>query len=533
MLSSSWDLLGPSKLLEIDDAIVEMERTGFLLDTGYCDRQLSIASNHEAEQLENLYRWVQQRGYDVLPGGVKENELELVKKQLKNGTWKESVKKKVVYRRPDWMEEKNETNTVWTSPTKLRRFLHSFDPGALGLPPSPIWKKGKVKIDRGEVKIDEAALDWLAARYPEHRDKLKWIINLRRIRGCMKYLRKLPTYVAPDGRIHPVCGPAGDRDDRVGAVTWRLAMKNPEGQQIPSDKKKDVYRIRKAFIAGPGNVLIVADYSALEVVGLAHICKVLFNDDQLAKMVAPGAPDIHSTNARQIFGSLLNWTVPEGYPDVGKRVDSFDLLAFKCPDDMAPEEAKQLEHPYAKYLRGLVKTVWYGLQYGKGAYGFGASMLDAKGNPIGEERAGQIVEGLLRAVPALRWYQDWVREFITEHAGIAGLNGAWCDLSELINDEADDWQIQRAWRRALNFPLQNFGAVVVGMAMVAISKDPLLRKLGFKTILQVHDELVLEGPLEFAEEAKERVRVLMTTCFPLSVPLQVSAKIGPTWEEAK
>lgn len=526
-LHSAWSLMDTAQLVAIDDAIVEMEKTGFLLDVAYCERQLLAAQGDLENQLETLYRWVQCRGYRVFPGGVKRVYPEIERRQLKSGAWKEKVVKKTVYEPPTWEEEKEETNTIWSSPTKLRRFLHSHDPGALGLPPSPVWKKGKVKLERGEVKIDEAALDWLAARFPEHREKLKWIINLRRIRGCMKYLKKLPLYVAPDGRVHPVCGPAGDSDDRVGAVTWRLAMKAPEGQQIPRNKKKDAYGIRKAFVAAKGNCLIVADYSALEVVILAHLCKVLFGDDQLAEMVKPGGPDIHSSNAHKIFGELLGWTVPEGYPDVGKLVSSFSLAAFKC------DEQPEAEHPYAKYLRDLVKTVWYGLQYGKGAYGFGSSLLDAKGNPIGEERAAEIVNGLLAAVPALKWYQDWVREFILEHQGICAINGAWCDLSELVNEDADEWQIARAWRRALNYPMQAGGAAIVGAAMVAVVNDPVLRRLGFKLILQVHDELVLEGPEENADEALERVKYLMVSCFPLLVALQVSAHKGRNWMEAK
>jgi hypothetical protein len=553
-LHSAWALVESAQLVAIDAAITEMESTGFLLDADYCDAQAARARVDEAAQLDQLAGWIKERGFEVFPDGVEERYREQYEKVLrkkvrlcecgerpcrKRGAGHarfEGVEESVVIRErnavrprpPTEAEERGEIDALWSSPVKLRRFLHSDAPGALNLPPSPVWKKGKVKLHKGEVKIDEVALDWLASRFPAHRERLKWLINLRRIRGSIKYLTKLPTFVAPDGRVHPVCGPAGDDDDRVGAVTGRLAMKNPEGQQIPRNKKKDRYGIRRAFIAGPGNVLIVADYSALEVVILAHLCKVLFGDTQLEEMTRPGGPDIHSSNARKIFGELLGWVVDEGYPDAGKPVAEFALEAFKCDEDSS------LEHPYAKWLRDLVKTVWYGLQYGKGAYGFGNTLLGPDGNPIGEERAGQIVEGLLDAVPALRMYQEWVRSFIEVHHGIPALDGRWCSLTDGRDwDELEEWEKSRAWRRALNFPMQSGGAAIVGAAMVAVVRDPWLRAHGFRLILQVHDELVLEGPEQYAAEAVERVKALMVGCFLLSVPLQVTAHAARNWMEAK
>ena len=553
-LHTAWSLAESAQLVAIDDAIQEMESTGFLLDADYCDAQARRARVDEAAQLDQLAAWVKDRGYEVFPDGVEEKYREQYEKVLsKKVTYCEcgakpcrkrgeghqrlvGVEESTVIRErnavrprpPTPEEERAEIDSMWSSGVKLRRLLHSDAPGALALQPSPVWKKGKVKLHKGEVKLDEVALEWLAARHPEFKEALRWIINLRRIRSSIKYLTKLPTFIAPDGRVHPVCGPAGDEDDPVGAVTGRLAMKNPEGQQIPKQKKKDRYAIRRAFIAGPGKVLVVADYSALEVVVLAHICKTLFGDTQLEEMTRPGGPDIHSSNARKIFGELLGWVVEEGYPDAGKPVASFPLEAFKCDEDPS------LEHPFAKWLRDLVKTVWYGLQYGKGAYGFGNTLLGPDGEPIGEDRAGQIVEGLLNAVPALRAYQEWVRDFISQHLGIPALDGRWCDLTEGRDWwDLEEWERSRAWRRALNFPMQSGGAAIVGAAMVAVVRDEWLRSHGFRLILQVHDELVLEGPEECAEQAVERVKALMVGCFRLSVPLQVTAHAAKNWQEAK
>lgn len=459
-----------AQLQAIDDAVVAMEQTGFLLDAQYCAVQEAKARSDEASILESL---------------------------------RESLKLLQV--------QSPEPDAIWSSPKQMTELLHV----TLGAPRSPVWKKGRVRLDKGETKTDEAALGWIALKTPALRTLIGQIIDLRRVRGCIKYLTKLPTYVGPDGRVHPICGPAGDGDDRAGALTGRLAFKKPEGQQIPNDEDKDKYGIRRAFIAGPGNVLLVADYSALEVVILAHILIVLFGDDQLAKMVAKGAPDIHSVNARRVFGEHLGWT-----DDDGHKVAELDLAEFKQ------------KGTFAYRLRSMIKAIWYGLMYGKGAYGFGSSLTDDDGNPIGEELAERIVNALLDSVPAVRRYQDWVRDFINVHEGIPSLAGRWCPLASLMR-EGGLRALGRAWRRALNFPMQAGGADIVGAAMVAVHNDEVLRRLGFRIILQIHDEIVMEGPEENAVEALARLKYLMETSFVLRCALQVGAKIAKCWADGK
>lgn len=461
-----------AQVAAITAAAIEMERNGFLVDAEYCARQAERARADEQATLAQLRLELAALGVPPLPGA----------------------------------------DNIWSSPVQMGLLFH----GVLGCPKSPVWKKGNVKLDKGQVKLDEVALRWVALRDPRVRALVSNVIQLRQIRGGIKYLTKLPTYIAADGRVHPVCGPAGDGDDRVGALTGRFAFKNPEGQQIPSNPKKDRYAIRRAFIAGAGNRLIVADYSTLEVTILAHILIVLFNDDQLARMVAPEAPDIHSYNARKVFGEFLGRTLSNG-----RRVADLELHEFQDDDNKE-----------AKAYRQLIKEIWYGLMYGKGAYGFGASLTDQAGNPIGEDEAGRIVNALLDSIPALRKYQEWVMAFIKEHHGIPSLAGRWCPLEDLVR-RGSEWALARAWRRALNFPMQAGAADIVGAAMVAVVNDRELRARGFILILQIHDELVIEGPEEHAEWAAARLKYLMETAFPLRVGLRVKAKVARSWEEGK
>lgn len=464
-------------LAAIDAAVAAMERAGVRLDTDFLRAgELSARHDQQTERLA-LRHWVKDVG---------------------------------------WMEPTSTSrewaDSLWTSPQKLQVFLHSKL--GINIPKSPFWKFGKVK--EGEVKLDGVALDYLAGRHKEHRANLKRLIQLRRTTGALKYLAKLPGFIGPDGLVHPTFGAAGDADDRSGAITGRQACKNPELQQIPRDKKKDRYRIRTGFIAGPGEALVVLDYSALEVVILAHILIALFGDYQLAEMIAPGAPDIHSVNAVRVFRDVL------GYPGF----ENADAWIAAHPKDGIKNHPDKM----VREARDLIKAIWYGLQYGKERYGFGNTLFDAHGDPIGEDAAGRMVDGIKDVLPGLRRYQEWVQDYIDTHGGICDLGGRWCDLRELL--AGDKWSRARAYRRALNFPMQGGGATIVGAAMAKTAFDPVLQALGYQLVLSVHDELHFRGPARHAEEALERAKFLMTD-FPLYVPLQVAGSTADNWEEAK
>lgn len=454
----------------VENAVVLMERRGVALDIAYCHSRAEIARTEEAAQLVHLREILGGLGIPPLPGA----------------------------------------DLIWSSPKQLVTLFHSPRPLGLDAPPSPVWKKGRVKLTAGQRKLDEKALKWVGLRRPDLRPLCRGVVRLRRIRGAVKYFTKLPGFVGPDGRLHPVCGPAGDRDEHSGTVTGRLAVKKPELQQMPSDEKKDWLRVRRAFVAEPGNALVVADYRQLEVVILAHIILHLFGDEQLAEMCRMS--DIHAHNARRVFGEHLSRVLADGRP-----VAALDLSEFKT-------------HPEAARYRHMIKEIWYGLMYGKGAWGFGASLTDQSGDPIGEERAGVIMNALLDSVPGIRRYQGWVGEFILKHRGIPSLAGRWCDLRRLL-DERTDQSEARAWRRALNFPMQAGGADIMGRAMVSVTEDPELAAEGFALILQVHDELILEGPADRAAWAAGKVKALMENAWKLLLPLTVSVEVGPNWED--
>jgi DNA polymerase-1 len=393
----------------------------------------------------------------------------------------------------------------WNSAPQLVDFFHEH----LGMEPSPYQKKGKVRLDEGKRSTDDRALEWLAGEYPEHRTGINLI---RRLRKEERFERYAATWLDlavkhPDGtyRLHPSFGLSNDNDDRAGAVTGRLAVKNPALQQVPS-RGEDAKLLRAIFCAPKGYRLISADFSQLEVVILAHICYRLFGATGLRDKLQPGQPDLHSLTAKYVFGEVLG----------DQRARVAPLADFKGP---------------LKWLRDLIKAIRYGLNYGKGAYGFGTTLFDANGNPLGEEKAQTLIDGLLAFDPEIREYQNWVWDFIREFEGIISLLGRWCPLPDA--NSIKEWLRNRCWRRALNYPMQSGGQEVTAAAMIMIFFDVILRALGFFQIMQIHDEIVGLVPEDNAPKAVERVKWCMENALPLDAPLQVSAQHAERLSEAK
>ena len=281
------------------------------------------------------------------------------------------------------------------------------------------------------------------------------------------------------------------------------------------------------------HTLLVADYSSLEIGIQGDFCARLFGDQQILQMYDDQAKgiDMHSNNARAVFGQWLKWTIPKEVLQDGRIVPC--EYAGLTADAIPVEKFKK--HPFGMILRDMIKAIWYGMAYGKSAYGF-STLLGADGKMIGEVLAGRMVDALLDAVPGMRKWFGWVENFVREHHGIYTLGGRWCDLRDEMESD-DEWRWRRAFRRAYNFPMQGTGADIIGTAMVSVTRCPLLRALGFVLILQVHDELVMRGPLEHVERATELLLQHMLSATangtPLLVKLQAAAGHGENYFEAK
>jgi DNA polymerase-1 len=374
------------------------------------------------------------------------------------------------------------------------------------LPVPPLTKKGRTK--KGQLPTDAApegmpsALNYLIAKAPddETREGVRSVVAWRRADVSLRYLKKLPRFATPAGRIHAVIGADAD--------TGRLTVGKPPLQQIPRDKRKDRYKLRKGFIARPGKVLSVTDASQLEMRILGHLLIKLFKDDKLAQDVL--SADCHSANALRVFGPLR------------------PVLA-----GVKPEEVKNHPDPRVRQAREDIKAVAYGMNYGKGDLGIGYALLDEHGNPIGERAGHAVREAYLDLYPGLRWYMDWVREFVIENGGMMSLLGRW---RELPGARGQRWEVDAAVRAALNQPMQGGGADIINLAMLILDRDPRRVKMGAELIMQVHDELAYEVDPEHCEEWTRIVEWAIGEAgrlLGLEVPIAASGHCGASWEEAK
>ena len=412
-----------------------------------------------------------------------------------------------------------EIDAIWSSAKQLIELCHEW----LGLEHSPIYKKGQVATWKGEIRLDGVALDYLGNKYKEHRIFLHRIRNLRTIRGCIKYLSKLPRFVGTDGLIHPTYGPMGDDDERAGTHTGRLGMKNPEGHQIPLEEEKDPYGIRECFNVPQGFVKVVRDYQAMEVVILAWLCDKLFGDRSLYRAVELGGR-FHTVNSYNVFGTKLGWSHPSG-----RTITSWTLAEY---------EKLVKTDDYCSARRKDAKTVWYGAQYRKSGRGFGFTLLNANGEPIGEAAGQDVLDAFLEEAPALvKWYQftDW---WLSNHLYMPT---PWGRLREFADDLANhrltgkqDWKFRSAARKGGNHPLQAFCAELKNAAIWLIINDPELKALGAIIEVEIHDEIHMRCRPEVAEKVNQRLGELMEyVCTAIGVPARSDGGIGLNWKDAK
>jgi DNA polymerase-1 len=397
------------------------------------------------------------------------------------------------------------TETNWGYWKWLAEFLHGPAPHGLGLPESPFWKKGLVK--EGEVKTDDRALEWLGWKFPHHRPLLGLIREWRRQSRMVVYARswqELAVFHSEDGtwRLHPSFGMSSDADDRPGAKTGRFGIKNPPLQQVPHDKKKDPYRLRRAFIAPPGKLLVIADYSQLEIVVLAHLCYRLFGATALRDSISPGAPDLHSATAKYVFGKVLG---------------NLDILNADVDTIKGS--------PSLSWRRDKIKEVRYGLNYRKGAWGFGNTLFDVEGNALGEATAQTMVDALCQMHPEIVQFQGWVDDYIYRHLGMWSLEGRWGPFAD--GNSSTEWARKRAQRQASNWPMQAGAQEIVLAAMIA------LLEAGYEQTLQVHDEIHILVDEDKADAACGNVEEIMEHTTPLDAPLKAVPHAATNWEDGK
>ena len=327
------------------------------------------------------------------------------------------------------------------------------------------------KTATGKPSTDEDVLQQLAADYP-----LPRLLLEHRALSKLKstYTDKLPQMVnARTGRVHTCFGQAT-------AVTGRLASTDPNLQNIPI-RTVEGRRIREAFVAPPGHTLISADYSQIELRIMAH----LSGDPSLLKAFAAGE-DIHRATAADIFG------VPIA--------------------DVTSEQ------------RRYIKAVNFGLIYGMSAFGLAAQLGIERG------AAAQFIEKYFIRYPGVAEYMQRTRELARTQGYVETVFGRRLWLPDI--NAGGGPRRQAAERAAINAPMQGTAADLIKLAMIEVQAWLDSESVGAKLVLQVHDELVLEAPVDHLDRLKAELALRMAGVAQLRVPLVVDVGSGPNWEQA-
>ncbi|CAN4274093.1 PolA DNA polymerase I - 3'-5' exonuclease and polymerase domains [Methylophilaceae bacterium] len=346
------------------------------------------------------------------------------------------------------------------SPKQLQEIL--FD--KLGIKPTK-------KTPSGAPSTDEDVLQELALDHPLPKVLLEY-------RGLAKlkstYTDKLPRMInASTGRLHTSY-------NQAVAITGRLASSDPNLQNIPV-RSAEGRRIREAFIAPAGSVIVSADYSQIELRIMAHLSQ----DAGMLKAFANNE-DIHRHTAAEIFGVELT------------EVDSEQ--------------------------RRYAKVINFGLIYGMSAFGLAQNLN------IDRASAQSYIERYFARYPGVRDYMQSTRDMAKQRGYVETYFGRRLWVPEI--NSPNGMRRAGAERAAINAPMQGTAADLIKLAMIAVDQWLDEAKLQTKLIMQVHDELVLEVPEAELAVVKAKLTELMQGVAQLSVPLLVEVGVGKNWESA-
>jgi len=346
------------------------------------------------------------------------------------------------------------------SPKQLQQILFE----QLGL---PVIRK----TPKGQPSTAEDVLVELAGDY----ELPAVIIDYRSVSKLKStYTDKLPLQIAEStGRIHTSY-------HQAVAATGRLSSTDPNLQNIPI-RTPEGRRIRQAFVAPEGQVLLAADYSQIELRIMAHLSQ----DPGLTKAFADER-DVHRATAAEVFGMTLD----------------------EVTDDQ----------------RRSAKAINFGLMYGMSAFGLAKQLGIARGE------AQEYVNLYFDRYPGVKAYMDDIREKASANGFVETVFGRRLYLPEINARNAN--RRQYAERTAINAPMQGTAADIIKKAMIAVHQWLHEEHPGARMIMQVHDELVFEVDKDQIEPVRERVIELMNAAAALSVPLRVDAGVGANWDEA-
>jgi DNA polymerase-1 len=340
----------------------------------------------------------------------------------------------------------------------------------MGLPQPIKYGKGKT------ISTAQDVLESLAenVELPGH-EVPAWVLEhrqLQKLKGT--YLDALPLLADANGRIHTTF-------NQVGTATGRLSSTNPNLQNIPI--RTAVGReIRAAFIAAPGNLLMSADYSQIELRLMAH-----FSQDPLLLDAYRTGKDIHTLTASEVFG-------------------------------IAPNEID-------KETRARAKAVNFGIVYGISPFGLAAQL------GIDQKTAKAYIETYYERYAGIKTFIDRTLDQVRRDQYVKTAFGRIRPIPDIQSRNPN--QRGFAERTAINTPLQGTAADLIKLAMLRIDAAMRQRNLESQMTLQVHDELLFDVPPSEAEEMTELVKTEMESAATFTVPIVAEVGLGQNWRDIK
>ena len=335
--------------------------------------------------------------------------------------------------------------------------------------------EGGKKTKTGAWQTGADILEDLAA---EGHELPRTIVNWRTVSKLRStYTEALQAQISPrTGRVHTNYG-------MTGAQTGRLSSNDPNLQNIPI-RTEEGRKIREAFIPAPGNVLVSADYSQIELRLLAHIAGI----DALKDAFNQGL-DIHAMTASEMFDTPIEGMDP--------------------------------------MVRRKAKAINFGIIYGISAFGLARQLS------IPRDEASAYIKAYFKKFPGIKAYMDDTKTYAREHERVETIFGRVLHLKGI---KSKGPQRGFAERQAINAPIQGAAADIIKRAMTKMPGALEAAGLNAKMLLQVHDELIFEAPEDEADKLIDVVKATMERAplpaLQLSVPLVVEAQAGQTWAEA-
>jgi DNA polymerase-1 len=290
------------------------------------------------------------------------------------------------------------------------------------------------------------------------------------------YVDALPLQINPNtGRVHTSY-------QQTGSITGRIASTDPNLQNIPIRTELG-RQVRKAFLPAPGNLLLSADYSQIELRIVAHMA-----DDQAMLEAFRAGQDIHAATASAIYNVPLE--------KVGK------------------EERRR------------AKGINFGLMYGMSAFGL------TRAADLTLAEAEDFMQAYFQQFPGVKKYLDGMRRLAAEQGYVETLLGRRRYFPGLSN-QSDRNVRNREEREAINAPIQGTAADIMKIAMLRVPPALVRAGCSAKMILQVHDELVIDCPSAELEQVAAIVKDVMESAYTLHVPLLTEARVGSNWGQMK